>query len=446
MTDRTTWIGRLFWSAYLAHEMRGQAKFPFLPSQEIARAQSRRIRRMVRHAYRNVPYYRRVMDRLGIGPAEIRTADDLARLPVVERSNLQQRPEDYRSTTHPEGRTLEMRSGGTSGAPRAAWHDLAAVLQNAAHGERERCMHTHLLGLRYGYREIVIGSVLGSRERVQKFLHERTALPGRAKIERRYLDLLDPPEMNIPLINEFRPDVIVTYGSYLEALCRRVLEAHVEFHKPKMFLYGGDTLSPSIRKIIEREFDIPIWSTYQAIEAFKIAFECSEHAGLHVNVDLYPARIVDTDGRGLRPGETGSLVISNLVNRATVLLNYRLGDLATWMPGGCPCGRNLPRIEFPEGRIDDWIRLPEGRHIHPQSVRIIFTNEQDVWQYQVVQRHPSAFLVRLVARHECDRDSLNQRIRSRFGVTFGPQTEVDIQYVDTIPRTPAGKVKVIIKG
>jgi len=76
--------------------------------------------------------------------------------------------------------------------------------------------------------------------------------------------------------------------------------------------------------------------------------------------------------RGTRDGESGDVVVSNLVNRATVLLNYRLGDIARKLSRTCPCGRSLPLLSFPEGRNDEYLQLASGKVMHPQSVRTVF--------------------------------------------------------------------------
>lgn len=359
------WVTRLMWSVYLAYHLRGQARFPFKPLDAIKRVQARRVRRMVAHAYRTVPYYRETMDRLGLRPDDFQTADDLARLPLIERDQLQRDPEYFVSTAQSKERYLKLRSGGSSGAPCTVYHDVAAVFQNAAHGKRERSMITTLIGKSLGYRETVIASPLSASQKVQEFCQKHGFFPRGVRIQRQYLSLLDSPGKNVPLLNNFKPDVIRSYGSYQGILFPYLHVTGEPFHRPKVITYGGDELSTSVRRLITETFGIPVFSTYQAIEALKIAFECEQHGGLHLNIDLYPVRAADAEGRSLPPGESGDVVVSNLVNKATVLLNYRLGDIACMLPEPCPCGRSLPLLSFPQGRTDDWIRLPSGKVVHP---------------------------------------------------------------------------------
>jgi phenylacetate-CoA ligase len=255
---------------------------------------------------------------------------------------------------------------------------------------------------------------------------------------------MDPVEENIRLINDFQPDVIQSYGSYLGILFSYLADTGESFHRPKVITFSSDGLPDSIRQLIQGRFGILVFSTYQANEALKIGFECENHLGLHLNVDLYPVRIIDTSGQDLPRGETGEVVVSNLVNPATVLLNYRLEDLAALLPGECPCGRSLPILSFPPGRSDDLILLPSGAIIHPQAVRTIFVVEEQVWQYQIVQNSSIHFSIKIVASRTADRQKLKARITAKFAERFGNEVKTDISFVDSIDRTISGKFRPVI--
>jgi len=435
---------RLYWSACLASQLRGQARYPFKSRTAIRRDQARRVQQMVAYAYRYVPYYRETLDQLGMRPPEFKEAKDLARLPILEREQLQRDPEYFVSTAQPPARYLRLRSGGSTGTPRTIYHDTRALFQNRAHCERERPILAQLIGKPWGYRQVSIGSPLRSSQEIGEFLRARSLTPPGMAIQRQPLSLLDPPKKNVALINDLQPEVLHSYGSYLEILFAYLQAADEPLHRPKVITYTSDGLSDAVRRLIEQEYHIPVLSTYQAIEALRIGFECEQHQGIHLNVDLYPVRIVDGDDRACSVGKSGDVVISNLVNRATVLLNYRLGDVAAFSPTPCSCGRSLPLLAFPQGRSDDWIEVPGGKIIHPQAIRVIFTRETQVWQYQVVQQTETHFHVALVAAEACDPVQTSARIAERFTRTFGPDVTVDIAFVEAIPRTATGKVRPVL--
>jgi len=396
------------------------------------------------YAARYVPYYQDTLRRIGLRADDIRTAADLARLPLIERRQLQRDPEYFVSTRTPLRRLVELRSGGSTGAPCSVYHDAAALFQNAAQSERDRSIRTRLLGRWTGYRQTLIASSFSGIQKVQAFLDAHAVFPRRARLERQYLSLLDPPEENLARINAFRPDVLHAYGSYVARLYAHAYETGTPFHRPRVVTYGGDGLSPAGRALIEQELGIPVFAIYQSIEALRIGFECEAHSGLHLNADLYPVRVVDPDGRTLPEGTSGEVVVSNLVNRGTVLLNYRLGDIAAALPGPCPCGRTLPRLSPPPGRMDDMIELESGALLHPQGIRDLFTDERELWQYQVIQETPTRLRVDVVAAQECDRSATTVRLARKFAERFGARMTTEIRFVDRVSRTAQGKARAVL--
>ncbi len=442
--DRPSLFSRLKWSGYLAAQMRGQQRLPFRSPEELERIQRRRLHAMVTHAYRTVPYYRETMDRLGLRPTDFHVVADLARLPVIEPSDLQTDAERFLSSRRPRDHYILLRTGGSTGDPRPVYHSPEGIFQNAAHGERERCIVWALLGKRFGYKETVIASLNCTAAKLQDFVQSRGLMPGGLRIRRQYLSLSDTPQKNVALINEFKPDIIHTYGSYLEILFSYLADSREGFHRPVTVTYSSDGLDEWARRLIQDSFGLPVFSTYQANEALKIGFECEQHLGLHLNVDLYPVRIVDASGRDVPAGQTGDLVVSNLVNNATVLLNYRLGDLAAMLGRSCPCGRTLPLLSFPPGRCDDLVELPSGRIIHPQAARTVFMAEGGVRQFQIVQRSPTRFDIKIVVAPGTDHAGLQDRVAREFVNRFGAEVSTDIQFVDAIDRTAAGKFRPVI--
>lgn len=259
--------------------------------------------------------------------------------------------------------------------------------------------------------------------------------------------MLDPLEENVGLIERLRPDVVGGYGSYLELLMDHIEDRGGISHLPALLAWGGDGMSERGRRTIPQRFGVPVYGLYGAVEAFHIGFECEAHRGFHVNTDIHPLRLVDDDGNEVPDGASGQVVVSNLVSRGTVVLNYRLGDVARWIPGPCPCGRLLPTLSFVEGRLDDWLELGGGELLHPQGLRELFAPEDGhVRQYQVEQRSPSDYLVRLVAApgNEDGREQLQRRLATRFRAAAGEDARVEFEFVSAIERTARGKTRIVL--
>ncbi len=246
---------RLQGTTYFAWHVRGQARWPFRPLKTILAAQSRRLRGILRHAHRTVPYYRRTLDRLNLRPSDFRTAADLARLPLIDPAELRAEPEQFISEIYSPEACVRLFSSGSTGHPRATLYPVEAILQNAAHGERERAAFLPLLGRRYGYRETVIGAPISADNVFQRIIRTQVWVPSGMPIRRQYLSVLDPPERNLLMINEFKPDVIRSLGSYLAIHFGYLARRGGEFHKPRVITYSSDALPAPIRRIIERNFN-----------------------------------------------------------------------------------------------------------------------------------------------------------------------------------------------
>ncbi len=408
----------------------------------IERAAGRRCRAIVEHAYRFVPHYREAIDRLGLRPAELDHPAALSQLPLIDRSDLQESPERFLSTAGVD--LIELRTGGSTGKPLIIMRDRGAAFRGGLVRERRRVIHLQVAGRRLRLRTLNLGTELSGGGADQ-----RRPLLRRVRVAAARGSIFDPMENNVGLIESHRPDLVVSFGSYLEALMNHIDDRGGADHLPTTLLYGGDEMPEAARERIQERFGIPSFSAYGAVEAPDIAFECEAHLGLHVNEDVHPVRIVDASGREAPMGESGEVVVSNLVSYGTVLLNYRLGDLAKRIEGPCPCGRTLPLISRIEGRRDDWIQTRSGLRVHPQRLRTIVAGEaESVRAYQIEQRGPDAILLRWVPRSGLGGDqraSVEGRLRRRISETLGDRATARFEQVEELPRTRSGKVLRVIR-
>jgi phenylacetate-CoA ligase len=384
------------------------------------------------------------MDRLGLRPGDFHDASDLARLPVIERQHLQRDPEYFVARPQPDGGCVKLQGGGSTGEPVTVLRDLFSVFEVNVVSQRQRSLVARVAGRLVHFREVRISPPTSSGRQMGHAFSSQSLLSPRIRSTLLRLSMLEPPSKHVPAIDEFRPDAIGTYGSYLEALFVYLKTSGRRCHLPKVVTYGADALSHASRRLISEEFGIPVLSRYQAIESGPIGFECEANRGYHLNVDVCPLRIVDAEGRDVPEGASGDVVVSDLMNRATVLLNYRLGDVASTLPCPCPCGRSMPMISFLEGRAAEWLQSTSGKLIHPQAVRMLLRTEEEVWRYQVIQRRPDHYDVLLVAGSACDRERLRRRLVAKFSNQFGLTTAVAVSFVDDLPRTPQGKVRSVI--
>lgn len=266
-------------------------------------SRDRRLRHIVSYAADSVPYYRDLFRRERIDPREIRSAEDLKRLPLIDREVVRRDPRRFVSTSRRGRRSIMFLTSGSSGTPLPVFHDPYSLLANIAHGERERSVVARLCGKSLGYRELYILYRGSTTEHVWEFYRQHTFIPVRPK--RLLLSILEPIDRVVDALNRFRPEVVISYGSYLDNLFRLLSARGIRPHPPRMLIYSGDAMTDDGKRLIEDGFGIPVHSIYNAVEAFKIGFSCEEGTGFHLHEDLCHVRVVTPSGRTADSGEPG---------------------------------------------------------------------------------------------------------------------------------------------
>ena len=192
-------------------------------------------------------------------------------------------------------------------------------------------------------------------------------------------------------------------------------------------IFGGEALTAPGRELIARGFGVPLTALYNAVESFKIGFACEKGQDYHLHEDLCHVKIVNRTGARMADGERGEVVISNLVNRATVLLNYRIGDVAARVTQRCDCGRTLPLLREIEGRVEDVLVLPNGAFLHPLAIWGVFKDKRDVLRYQLTQHAIDRFELRLVTTDRKKYDDVLPTILRELHMLLGECREHRVQ-------------------
>ncbi|MFH1153277.1 MAG: hypothetical protein V1793_05630 [Pseudomonadota bacterium] len=436
-------LRKLYGNGVVFMNLPKQARLPFFDRETIERIRDARLMRLVRYAAETVPYYRSLFIKNRIDPRNIKNAGDLARLPLLDKTLVRENPLQFVSDSGTMKSAVRFTSSGSTGEPLTVYHDRYSLLANIAFGERERSVFKKIRGIVFGGKEVVIQYKGSATGQIWDYYRENTFIPVRP--DRTLISISDPIPSIVASINAVRPDMISSYGSFLEMFFRTLaLEKTTPIHLPKMILYGGDGMTPDSRRLIEEGFGVQVLSTYQAIECFKIGFFCEERNGFHLHEDLCHVRIVDRTGQDVAEGENGEVVISNLVNHGTVLLNYRLGDMASISCRPCPCGRNLYRLHELEGRKEDILHLPNGDLLHPRLIWKVFHARSEILQYQLIQHGTQRFELKLVTADPSGYDKHVGPVLEELGRLLGASARIEAVNCRRIPIPESGKVRPVI--
>jgi phenylacetate-CoA ligase len=233
------WPTRAWWSAFTLWHARDERKLPFKSLEQILQIQNRRVQSIVRHAYETVPHYREAMDDARLRPGDFRTAEDLTRLPLVTARDVARDRKRFRSTRC-EGNALELHSSGTAGVAGRFTHDPASLFIVLAAGQRQREVLGHFIGRTLGYRELSVMRTGDVSAQMRRFYQASSFVPSSLELKRAQVSAAAPFERVAAAINDFRPDVIIGYGSHLGVFFRWAHRQEVNLFRPRLVAYGAD--------------------------------------------------------------------------------------------------------------------------------------------------------------------------------------------------------------
>jgi phenylacetate-CoA ligase len=421
-----TWPARIYGSAVVGLNWVRERGAAYRSAEQLQRRCNDRLREMVRYAVETIPYYSDLFRQLEMHPVDIQTAEDLARLPLIEKDVVRSQPERFRSNSRPGRTAIRFLTSGTTGEPLPVDHDRYSLLAKVAFDQRQRQVTQAILRKVDGLRTLLVGYDGCSADQWHAFLQAN--LFRRVRSEQRRLFGTEALDEVLDIINSYRPHIISAPGSYMEFLFRAATARRAKLHRPRLVEYYGQSISQDTRHLIKEQLGAAIHSFYGAIEAFNIGFTCEADTGFHLNTDLVHVRIVDVDGHDVPPGVKGEVVISNLVNHGTVLLNYRLGDTAALAPAPCPCGRTLPLLVGLEGRTEDAIYLPNGDFVFGRLIWSVFKRQHSVIRYQLIQHALDELELRLVTVDRATFERTKAQVIAELRTLLGESARIEPVY------------------
>ncbi|MBQ9715203.1 MAG: phenylacetate--CoA ligase [Clostridia bacterium] len=349
-----------------------------MPVEEMKKLQSEKLVKQVKHVYENVPYYRDLMDKQGVKPDDIKSIDDLHKLPFISKADLRD-AYPYGLLGKPLKDCVRIHStSGTTGRRVVAfytqhdvdlWEDCCARAIVAAGGTNE-----DVCQVAYGYGLFTGGAGLHG---------------GSHKVGCLTLPMSSGnTERQIQFMMDLNASILCCTPSYAAYIGESLKE---QGYKPediplKAGIFGAEPWTEEMRQNIQQTLGIKAYDIYGLTETSGpgVAFECSEQTGMHVNEDHFIAEIIDPDtGEVLPEGSKGELVFTSLDKEAFPLLRYRTRDICVLSRKKCSCGRTLIKMAKPMGRTDDMLII-RGVNVFPSQIETVLLNEGYQPNYQIV--------------------------------------------------------------
>ncbi len=400
--------------------------------QTVARRASARLVRLVRHAAARVPYYRDLFARAGLAPESIRGLEDLERIPLTSREDLQPLPISARVAEGVPERTLkELSTSGSSGRP-------LLIKVSAGDEEINQALLLRTL-IHYGMKPWHSKMSMVGKDKlpVDDSWHAKLGLYRRLYISARW-----PPDRWVTELERTRPDYILGYCLTLRLMARALRERGVDGVRPRGILTTAGVLDEGAREEIQQAFGCPVVDLYASWEGGIMAWECRACGGYHVNADWVIVEILK-DGRPAGPGEEGEVVITNLHSMGMPFIRYRQNDIAARHPGAPACGCGLPLIRSIWGRTADMIVLPSGRMASPHAFMVALDRTPGLAKWRLVQVEKARFRVETVPGPELNAEA-EESVRKELYNLVGRPVQVDIVRVDHLPAGEGGKYRPVV--
>jgi phenylacetate-CoA ligase len=425
-------------SSYLEH-YRQLLRTQYDDPETIRDRQWATLKAVLRHAYDTVPFYRQRFDESAIHPDEVRDFDDYQRVPVLTKADIRGHgPALLSDRFSPKALHTKRTSGSTGVALEIRIDEAGMQFKRACTLRSDEWSGWHFgepIALIWGDPDHLKNS--GWRGRLRNAMLERVRGLDTLKMDQDALERFAADLRRKP------PSLIMGHAHSVYLFAEYVRSAGIRDIRPRGILTTAMVLHDWQRRAIDEVFACPVTNRYGCEEVSLIACECERHDGLHVNADGVYVELLGESGP-VAPGEPGSLIITDLSNRAMPLLRYQIGDVAVWANRRCPCGRGLPLLERLDGREADYVTTRSGKMISGISLTDHFgTQVPGIAQLQIIQETVDHFRFRIVRGPDFGPASTT-RLRDVVVERFGEDVGFDCEYVDRIPQEPSGKYRFCI--
>ena len=400
--------------------------------------QNTKLRAMVKFAYENVPYYHKLFNSVNLSPEDIRTKEDLVKIPITSRKTIQELPISERFAKGGNiSKCMRCRTSGSSGMPLDVFLSKKEMSYRIA-------MQTRVYGLNLTHKKVNMLDreplpPKGSPATIFKILKKYLNHLGLWR--RYYFSLFEEPKELVSKLLEIKPDVIETQPSTLKLICEFAKKNNITAISPKLIFTRAELLSREDREQIESVFNTKLTDLYGTTEFGIVAWECEKHQGYHINSDIVVVEAIRDDQQVY--GQEGQVICTDLTNYTMPFIRYALGDIVVLSKEKCSCGRNFPIIELVEGRTNDFVTLASGKILTPLLLVLCLEKIDGISQYKLVQEKMDTFNVQIIEGQNFT-EATKEKIRKKLREILGGNAQINIDMVREIPKDKSGKVHPVV--
>ena len=410
-------------------------KNQWLSLDELRAIQLKKLKEMVKHAYANVPYYRSLFDSIGLRPEDIKTLEDIKKIPITRKADLKGllASELLSEEVNPV-HLIRRHTSGSTGVPFNVYHSWEDKVFQAL--MNLRILMENGLGVTDEVAHIVTRQMIG-----QKYWFQFLGM-----LRKYYITAATPVSDQLKILEEIKPDAIYGYSSSIKLLALEIRKSGSKGIRPRMIFCASELLEPGDREFINSVFGLKLCDVYGTVELGDFAWECPSHDGYHMDIENFVVEFLKDD-KDAGPGEEGKVVCTSLHSFAMPFLRYEVGDICVPLNRACSCERGLPLMSMIKGRADDFILMPNGQYVSPLIFEI--PSIYGVAQYRIIQKEVNRLLVQVVPTTGFTKESrykVRQHVRWAARKISGDNSmNVEVDIIDSIPIDPSSnKIKRVI--
>jgi len=416
---------RKAWNLY--HLMKSQ----WQPYEELSDLQNKKLRTIIRHAYRNVSFYRQKFNSAGVSPEDIKTVEDLPKLPITTKQEVKENfPDRIVAKDVDISKCWLPHTSGSTGMPLKVAYDEAAEDFQKAVALRPN--------LSCGQKPWDKWADITSPDRI----HNKKWFQKLGIFNPVGISLFLEPEEQISALEKIKPGIIDGYSSSIYLLAKALQESGSDKIHPRGIYGTAELLTNEMREDINSTFGVEMYDQFGCVELGRTAWECPAHSGYHIDMEAVVMEFI-RDGVQVPPGERGEIVYTSLYNYAMPLIRYAIGDIGVPSARECPCGRGLPLMERVEGRADAFIQVPGGRIFSPIIWTILLRRFLEIARFRVTQEKIDKIRIQIEPKGTFSQ-SIIEGVTKRVLDTLGGEVHIEIEPVDVIPRDNSGKVRSVV--
>jgi len=398
--------------------------------------QSEKLQQIIKHCYNNVPYYRKMMSNLHLLPSDIKTQDDLSKLPFLTKKIIRDNFDKLIPSNIQKIRYKKHSTGGSTGNPLKYLLDINSWSMSIAN----HIVKWHWTGYQYGEPYIGLGSSSLFPNKITSIKH---------KIFYSLKNYITLNGVNLPdsvlkkytkILEEKRIKYVYGYASAIYLWADYLIRTNNNINISAC-ITTSEILTDTYRQTIEKAFQGNVFDEYGARDGGIFTFQC-EKGNYHIGENSI-LEVVDDNGDIIQDGK-GEVVATDLFNYAMPFIRYKIGDMVNVSPDICSCGHQQKLIKKVYGRTSDIIRLKNGHTLTGPGFTRLF-KDLNVLNYNIIQTGPFSIDVLLQVNDEY-KFTEEKLIKDTIKKQAGDNCAVNVKYVDKFNLTKSGKKSYFISN